>query len=396
MGTLARIFGFGGQRPTARADAALAGIEAREMTLLALQREMLAAERTPSANPESVPAVLRAVSLVSGDIARARFTCDNPAVEMLLREPDALTSGYTFRLAMTAKAMTKAGNAYAYIARQAGEPVALQRLDPAKVRIKVAENRRSWWYEHDDMGRIERQDMLHIRGLILNGEEGVSPLAQCKDAARLIGRVTTIADRKMSGAGTGKLSIATDQPADNAVVTAIKTKYREEHVGDDADDNPLVTHSGFKATRIGLTLDELTWGDVASYSVEEVARMYGVPPEYLFSRPLPTDTEALGRLYVNGCLAHWAAAWSSEIQIKLGAVVEFDLDRIVRPSYAALMAGNRTAIECGILNVDEARDTLDLPPLPNGEGQQRFVAKNLGTGGGTTNIGVDTSLGAGQ
>jgi hypothetical protein len=41
---------------------------------------------------------------------------------------------------------------------------------------------------------------------------------------------------------------------------------------------------------------------------------------------------------------------------------------------------------------NEAREELDMDPLPGLD--DPIVAKNMGTGGGTTNIGADTSAGS--
>jgi hypothetical protein len=56
------------------------------------------------------------------------------------------------------------------------------------------------------------------------------------------------------------------------------------------------------------------------------------------------------------------------------------------------MAALRTGVEAGIITRNEARDRLDLEPL---EGlDEIIVALNMGTGGGKSNIGDDTSSGS--
>jgi hypothetical protein len=74
--------------------------------------------------------------------------------------------------------------------------------------------------------------------------------------------------------------------------------------------------------------------------------------------------------------------------------VSFDLDSLQRPSLAEQMASLRTGVEAGFITRNEAREWLDLEPLPGLDAP--IVAKNMGTGGGTTNIGNDTSETAGS
>lgn len=56
---------------------------------------------------------------------------------------------------------------------------------------------------------------------------------------------------------------------------------------------------------------------------------------------------------------------------------------------AETMAALRTAVEAGFMTRNEAREELDLSPLPGLD--EPIVAMNMGTGGGQTNLGSDTS-----
>ena len=102
-------------------------------------------------------------------------------------------------------------------------------------------------------------------------------------------------------------------------------------------------------------------------------------------------------MYVDGCLLSWMSVWSSEIIDKLGAPtdkVDWDTDELVRPGMAENMAALRTAVEAGFLTRNEAREELDMEPLPGLDAP--IQALNMGTGGGTTNVGNDTSMNAGS
>lgn len=79
--------------------------------------------------------------------------------------------------------------------------------------------------------------------------------------------------------------------------------------------------------------------------------------------------------------------------MKLGARdLVFDTDMLSKPSLAEQMAALRTGVESGVITRNEARSMLDMPPLPGLD--EPIVALNMGTGGGTTNIGDDTSAGS--
>jgi len=106
--------------------------------------------------------------------------------------------------------------------------------------------------------------------------------------------------------------------------------------------------------------------------------------------------EMLMRIYVEGCLSHWAEQYGQEFRRKVmggsGRVI-WDFDVLLRPTLAETMAALRTGVESSILTRNEARARLDLDPVP--EGDEFILAKNMGTGGGMTNAGDDTSQTAG-
>jgi HK97 family phage portal protein len=150
--------------------------------------------------------------------------------------------------------------------------------------------------------------------------------------------------------------------------------------------------------RISSTLDDAGLQAARQYSVGDVSRIYGVPSSYLSENVGPSygTLEWLSRMYVDACLSQWLNVWRSEITAKLATPfdsVVWDTDEMVRPGMAETMAALRTAVEAGVMTRNEAREELDLEPLAGLD--VPTMALNMGTGGGTTNIGTDTSQDAG-
>jgi HK97 family phage portal protein len=146
--------------------------------------------------------------------------------------------------------------------------------------------------------------------------------------------------------------------------------------------------------RISSTLDDTGLDGARKYSIGDVSRIYGVPASYL-SEDVGSSygtMEWLSRMYVDACLSHWFATWAAEIVAKLAApfdTVTWDTDTLAKPGVAEQMAALRTGVEAGFLTRNEARARLDLAPLPGLD--EPTLALNVGTGGGSTNIGTDTS-----
>jgi HK97 family phage portal protein len=168
----------------------------------------------------------------------------------------------------------------------------------------------------------------------------------------------------------------------------------KRHSGSRNAGRPLVLGEGVKIERISSTIDDTGLEAAKRYSIGDVSRLLGVPASYLSENVGNAygSMEWLSRMYVDACLVHWLEAWRSEILAKLATPfdsVVFDLDALIRPGIAEHMAALRTGVEAGFLTRNEARARLDMAPLDGLD--EPTLALNVGTGGGSTNIGTDTS-----
>jgi HK97 family phage portal protein len=201
-----------------------------------------------------------------------------------------------------------------------------------------------------------------------------------------------------SNAGNPKIALVHPGPLSLDARQRIMADYEARHAGTANTGKPLVLAEGMRIERISSTLDDAGLQAARQYSVGDVARIYGVPSNYLSETagPAYSTLEWLARIYVQTAIEPWCAVWGAEIRNKLGGVgtsVTWDTDDLVRPGMAETMAALRTAVEAGFMTRNEARDELDMPALPGLD--QPVIALNMGTGGGTTNIGNDTSQNAG-
>ena len=173
----------------------------------------------------------------------------------------------------------------------------------------------------------------------------------------------------------------------------IAEEFKKRHGGSRNAGEPIVLGDGIKLERISSTLEDAGLEAARKYSIGDVSRIYGVPSSYL-SEEVGTNygtMEWLSRMYVDACLQTWLAGWRAEWLAKTAPFAEmtFDLDALLRPGVAEQMAALRTAVEAGFMTRNEARERLDMAPLDGLD--EPIVAKNMGTGGGSTNIGTDTS-----
>lgn len=361
---------------------------------------------TLAGNDEPVPAVTpitalrytpvyRACTLIANDAARIDLEISDAGVDSLIANPSRYMSAFEFRRAMTMQALLF-GNAFAAINRSVGgELLELIMLDYGSVSLDLTSG--SPVYRTSAYGVLSPDQVLHLRAPGLTGLWGDSPIGLCRTAIQVLASQEQMALRAYTNAGNPKIAIISNAKLTEEQQQKVENYYAKRHGGSDNAGRPLVLGDGVKVERISSTIDDTGLEGARKYSIGDVSRIYGVPSSYL-SEDVGSSygtMEWLSRMYVDSALTGWLEMWRSEILHKLcppGATMSFDTDELVRPGIAETMAALRTGVEAGFLTRNEAREELDLMPLPGLDAP--IQALNMGTGGGTTNIGTDTSAGS--
>jgi HK97 family phage portal protein len=337
--------------------------------------------------------VYRAVTLIAGDIARMELEVSSPGAASLLASPSTIMNAFDLKRAMTMQVLLY-GNAFAAINRtRGGELLELIMLDAETVQLDVSGARP--FYKTKAYGDLELEQMFHLRAPSTSGIWGQSPIDLCRTSLQIMAAQEQMALKAYENAGNPKIAIVHPSKLSGEAMQRIERDYVERHSGSLNAGRPLVLMEGAKVERISSTLDDTGLEKARGYSIEDVSRIYGVPSLYLGMAGGGNaygSLEWTGRQYVDGCLRTWISAWTSEIKAKLTGPTEtvlFDVDDLQRPGMAETMAALRTAVEAGFMTRNEAREELDLPPLPGLD--EPTLALNVGTGGGQTNLGDDTS-----
>ena len=341
--------------------------------------------------------VYRAVTLIAGDIARIECDVSAQGADSLMRSPSPYMSAFEFRRAMTMQVLLY-GNAFAAINRtRGGELLELILLEPDSVSLDLTQQQPI--YRTRLYGDLTRDQVFHLKAPNTNGLWGESPINLCRTSLQLMAAQEDMALKAYSNAGNPKIALVHPGPLSLEARQRIMADYEAKHAGTANTGRPLVLAEGMRVERISSTLDDAGLQAARSYSIADVSRIYGVPGLYLGeanSGNAYGSLEWTGRQYVDGCLRAWLECWIAEIRWKLGGIgsqVIFDVDELQRPGMAETMAALRTAVEAGVMTRNEAREQLDLPPLPGLD--TPTLALNVGAGGGSTNIGDDTSESAG-
>lgn len=308
-----------------------------------------------------------------------RQRADDHPLSRVLRQPNPYQSGLAFRESMTAAVLLH-GNAYARIeTNAAGELTALHPMKSGSVTVvKLASGRYAFDWTDDD-GKVSRlldHEVFHLADRTEPGSiVGRSRIQIARDQLGL-----ALAQRDhgsyvfRNGAfPSGVLTGPPDRTFSDAQMAKISHDWNSRISGSsNAGKTPLLLW-GIEYKPLSPNLEDLQWIAAQKMTVEDVARIFRVPPTLIQDLEHGTYTNVieLGSQFVRYSLARWIAMWEAEISRQLlGPIArrryhaEHSVEGLLRGNPEARADFYSKAIKDGWMTVDEVRKLENLPLIP--------------------------------
>ena len=132
--------------------------------------------------------------------------------------------------------------------------------------------------------------------------------------------------------------------------------------------------SGHELKAIGFSPDDMQLIELQKFCVEQIARIYSLPPVFLqdLSTGTFSNVEQQDIHYVKHTLRRWIEQTEQEMNLKMfgresDLHVRFNVDSLLRGDLKTRMEAHATAVQNGIKTPNEVRDKEKLEPLPNGD-----------------------------
>jgi HK97 family phage portal protein len=374
----------------------------KDPRLLEFMRDGLMAASGLSVNVETAlrnPAMFRACSLIANsmgmlplnliDKKTKKKLLGHPVYKILHRRPNGFQSAFDFRATMQLRALVH-GDGYALIVTsrdvlaRRDKPIALVPLDSRRMDVKLNDD----WsvrYEYTTKNGGKRvyssREILHLRGMSLDGLKGFSMVAQAREAIGLALSAELAAGRIFkNGAFIDGVLVSKGELSD-AAFNRLKESWAERYNGaDNAGKTPILEgETDYKL--VGSSAKDAQMTELRKLQVEEIARVTGVPRPLLMvdETAWGTGIFALGQFFVAYGLNPWCTAWQQGIERSMLTEEEADLYE-VKFNPGALLQGSlkdqadyfAKALGSGghqpWMHYDEVRETMDLP--------QREIAPN--------------------
>lgn len=358
-------------------------------------------------------AVLAAVRVLSESIASLPLSLyrrrkdggkevadDQHLHDLLFYQPNSWMTAFEFKEWMMSQLLLW-GNCYAYIRPSAERgavdslvPIHASRIETVRKGSNSPRNMGPLVYRYTPPATIlnpnpepeeySQSEIFSVRWLSSDGLTGFVPTTLSREVIGLA-RATEMHTSAFFGNGAkGGTIIETDQPHKPEVLQRFKEAWNEAHQGPEKAYKTIVMPYGFKKRPDEINNGTAQLLETRRYQVEEVARIYRVPPHLLgdLSNVRYNTVEQSAIDFVTFSLIPWCRR--IELAIRRDLVVDdrqyfagFDVTALMAGDFAARSKFIREMWNVGALSVDEVRSQIGLNPLPDGAGKKRFVQVNM-------------------
>ena len=271
------------------------------------------------------------------------------------------------------------GRGVAFIERDgAGRPINLWNLEAQGLTVGRS-NGRIYYKYRDGVSREVRytaSDVLDIRFMPTGGGLSTrSPIFQNADIIGLGLAVTKYGARFFNNGGVPPFAISGPIKTAAGVQRAADDMTKAVQTAANNNSNALAIPEGHKLEKLGVEPDKMQMIAAQKFLVEQIARVYGLPPAFLqyLENATFSNVEQQDLALVKHLVSHWAKAWDQEANLKLygraeaGRVLETELDGIMRGDLKTISESWGKQINTGQATVNEIRKKYRRPPVSGGD-----------------------------
>lgn len=296
------------------------------------------------------------------------------------------------------------GRGLAWIERTPQGVGALWLLDPAKTTIQRRTTGVQTKILYSFANReYPEEDVIDVP-FMLRGDQlsHYGPITLAAKAVQLALAMNDYGSQFFAGGGVPPLALVGPMPAGAEAVKRAQADIRRAIDAAKAKNEQIFPiPTGYELKQVGFDPAKGQMTEARRLQVEEIARVFQLPPVFLqdLSRATFSNAEQQDLHLVKHLIGQWAQALEDEMNLKLfGQVrnnryVEHNLDGLLRGDFATRMAGLATGVQNALITPNEGRGLDNRPKLPGGDklliqgatvplGQQPKSAPNGGNSNG--------------
>jgi HK97 family phage portal protein len=333
-------------------------------------------------NALGVPAVWAAVNFISGTLASLPLEVYQNGEKVkdgvgswLNRAVNPTTSSFAWRKYIFEQTLT-GGRSITLIVRNArGEVTDLVPIDPANVHVyeQVKEDFPTKTYRTKNQV-YEATEILDITYMVKHNQIDIrGPIMTNKDIVGLAIAATRFGSKAFQSGGIPpavlqgpfQSGVAAQRASEDIASTTAKLAREGRPV--------LALPAGHELKSVGFSPEEMQLLELQRYCVEQIARIYSLPPVFLqdLSNGTYSNVEQQDLHFVKHTLRRWIEQTEQEMNLKLfgrtsDLEVRFNVDSLLRGDLKTRMEAHAVAIQNGIKTPNEIREIEGIEPLNEG------------------------------
>lgn len=345
-------------------------------------------------NALGVPSISSAVNFLSGTMASlplhayrrtrkdGRERVRGQLAALLQDAPNDEMSSYAWRRAVFDAVFT-GGRSVSFIERtQAGVIINLWPLDPANLEIRRVDGRKVYTYRDGNRTvTYKAAEVIDIAFMMEpDGVKHRGPIAMHADVIGMAIAATQYSSKFFQNGGVPPFSVTGNFVSGEAMKRASEDLDQAVRKAAKEQRQALVMPNGLEIKPIGADPNKSQMVETHRFLVEQVARIYSLPPVFLqdLTHGTFSNTEQQDLHFVKHTLLRWVDCFEQELNLKLfgrasqALWVEMSVDGLLRGDFKTRMDGYATAIQHGIMQPNEAR-ALENRPTDDPAGDRLYM-----------------------
>jgi HK97 family phage portal protein len=221
---------------------------------------------------------------------------------------------------------------------------------------------------------FQMEEVLYVPGLSLNGLEGLSPIAYCREAVAM-GKAAEIFGAAFFGNGaTVNGTLTHPGTLSNEAHKRLTESWNMRHQGVANANKMTILEEGMTYNRIGIPPEDAQFLQTRKFQVQEIARIYRIPPHMMadLDRSTNNNIEQQSLDFLTNTLATYIAKFEQECDAKLlppgnQYYTSFNERSLLRGDIKTRMAYYNGGRQWGYLSVNDIREMEDLNDIQNGD-----------------------------
>lgn len=217
--------------------------------------------------------------------------------------------------------------------------------------------------------RLLADDVIHLKDRSDDGMIGRSRLSRAADVLRTATTQQTFARSFLDRGAQPSGVISHDAPMTQEQKASLRENFTNRHGGAANAGRALILDGGLTWTAMQVSPEDAELLNSRRFAVEEIARVYGVPPPMIgdLSHGTFTNSREAARWFGQFTLTPRVRRLEAEINRALFGAgsrfeVEFDMSSLLRSDPETRWASHKIAIETGVLDTDEVREIEGYNP----------------------------------